>query len=175
MSCHAMRHHGEAKQTKDRRSPVATDPRVWRRITEDLAGRIRRGDYDLGDRLPGVQSLAKTYEVAPGTIVKAEAHLERIGVLRKAAGAGAFVAALPPEDIWPDDEPTPDEVEERLTRLEDVTSGLDDRTGVLEAMVLELREQLGRLRPGVTPPNRKATTQQGDAKGHGRSDRAVGT
>jgi GntR family transcriptional regulator len=75
---------------------LVVDPRstvpVSEQIAEGLRFAIARGRLKVGERLPGVRSLARELLVNPNTVAKVYRELERDGVLRTRAGSGAFVA-----------------------------------------------------------------------------------
>jgi GntR family transcriptional regulator len=66
-------------------------PAKYKRIADNLTGRIRRGEIGRGGRLPGELDLAETYEVSRGTIRQALAELQQAGLIETWTGAGSFV------------------------------------------------------------------------------------
>jgi GntR family transcriptional regulator len=66
-------------------------PAKYKRIADNLTGRIRRGEIGSGSRLPGELDLAETYEVSRGTIRQALAELQQAGLIETWTGAGSFV------------------------------------------------------------------------------------
>ncbi len=63
-------------------------------IKEDLARRIRSGEFRVADRIPSELELAQQYEVSRPTIRQAILALVQDGVVTRARGKGTFV--LPP-------------------------------------------------------------------------------
>ena len=134
------------------------------RIARLLRDDIRVGTLAPGAQLPSAAKLATTHGVSQRTAQDAIGALKDEGIVYGRRGRGVFVGATV-------DVPT---VEDRVTQLEETTSSLDDRTGLIEATLLEVLSHLGLPRPGETPSDR-TTTREGDAEGHGHRDRAVGT
>lgn len=66
-------------------------------IAEDLRRRIAAGEWEIGDRLPGISDLQEHYNARSlGTIRSAQALLVTDGMLRTEQGVGVFVTALRP-------------------------------------------------------------------------------
>ncbi|OLL76062.1 Transcriptional regulator, GntR family [Pseudonocardia sp. Ae168_Ps1] len=61
------------------------------RLVADLTGRIRSGLLVHGERLPGENQLAQTYEVSRGTVRSALAELQRRDLIATETGVGSFV------------------------------------------------------------------------------------
>jgi len=79
--------------------PDPLDPTIprYRAIAEQLAGAIRAGRLQPGERLPVVRELAKALNVTVGTVHRAYALAERRGLLERRVGRGSFVSrALAP-------------------------------------------------------------------------------
>jgi GntR family transcriptional regulator len=97
-----MRQHEDASG----RSPVDASTRTRRRtlsdrVTEDLRGRLRAGEWPAGTRLPGEHALAAHYDVSRATIRTALQSLETHGLTQTRHGAGTY-AVGGPEDIHAD-------------------------------------------------------------------------
>lgn len=69
--------------------PVRYD---YRAIMDDIQGRITRGEWPPGFRLPTPRDLAIHYGVSPGTVRRATDALKIMGVLEGHQGVGVFVA-----------------------------------------------------------------------------------
>ncbi len=67
----------------------ATPP--WQQLANLLRGRIESGEWQPGDRIPSVVSLAQEFELAAGTVRKAIAALQQT-CSSVAVGWGTFVA-----------------------------------------------------------------------------------
>jgi DNA-binding FadR family transcriptional regulator len=67
-----------------------------------LADRIRAGEWAVGTRLPGENSLAAQFSVGRSTIREAIRQLAGRGVLTTRQGAGVFVASVEPTESWDD-------------------------------------------------------------------------
>jgi len=76
------------------RAPLAAQ------AAEILLGRIRAGEFALGQRLPGETTLAAQLGVGRSTIREAVRELAGRGVLDSRQGAGVFVTALDVADDW---------------------------------------------------------------------------
>jgi DNA-binding GntR family transcriptional regulator len=61
-------------------------------IVDDLAERIRRGQYKPGTRLPTYRELADLYDVSPATIATIVVRLKERGLVVGVQGRGVFVA-----------------------------------------------------------------------------------
>jgi DNA-binding FadR family transcriptional regulator len=77
-----------------RRAPLADQ------AAELLLGRIRAGEWRLGERLPGETTLAVQLEVGRSTVREAIRQLAGRGVLASRQGAGVFVTALDVPEDW---------------------------------------------------------------------------
>jgi DNA-binding FadR family transcriptional regulator len=77
-----------------RREPLADQ------AAELLLGRIRAGEWHLGERLPGETTLAVQLEVGRSTVREAIRQLAGRGVLTSRQGAGVFVTALDVPEDW---------------------------------------------------------------------------
>ncbi len=62
-----------------------------RQIADQLRGRIRRGDWGPGERLPSIPALAQAYGVAKQTIQRTVDQLRVEGLLITRPGSGTFV------------------------------------------------------------------------------------
>jgi GntR family transcriptional regulator len=61
-------------------------------VERDLRARIERGEWQPGQALPPVASLAEHYAVSPGVIQRVERRLESDGLLRIVSRWGVFRA-----------------------------------------------------------------------------------
>jgi GntR family transcriptional regulator len=109
----------------------------YQRIADDLRAAIERGDYQVGDRLPGENSLATDFGVAALTIRQALGLLRAEGLVDSRKGSGVFVRSFHPirrrgiqrlkRDLWgsgktiwsADDDRSPDV--DQITVVEDVS------------------------------------------------------
>ena len=66
---------------------------AWRRIADELAEAIGRGEYKLGDTLPASVALAERYGVHRHTVRQAFRHLADQGLVTVARGRGTQVTA----------------------------------------------------------------------------------
>ncbi|MEU8330643.1 winged helix-turn-helix domain-containing protein [Micromonospora sp. NPDC048839] len=69
----------------------------YRQMAEDLASRIRGGEYAPGDKLPSYAELSKLYSLAVTTVQKGIRVLEFQGLVVGVPGRGVYVR----EDINP--------------------------------------------------------------------------
>ncbi len=69
------------------------DPRLplHRRLADALTEAIRRGDYSPSDPLPSESEIARTCDVAIGTVRQAMAQLREDGLIERRQGRGTFV------------------------------------------------------------------------------------
>jgi GntR family transcriptional regulator len=61
------------------------------KLVEDLTERIRSGRLARGQRLPGENQLAATYQVSRGTVRSALSELQRRDLITTESGVGSFV------------------------------------------------------------------------------------
>lgn len=66
-------------------------PMSYLKIAEDLAARIRAGEYKPGDQLPSTAELADLYSVSVATAYRAVSLLRFQGVVVGSQGRGVFV------------------------------------------------------------------------------------
>ncbi len=66
-------------------------------VLDDLLGRIARGEYALGERLPTGKQLAATYGVSTMVIREVTEHLRAHGYIESRQGVGCIVRATTPE------------------------------------------------------------------------------
>jgi GntR family transcriptional regulator len=71
---------------------VPAVPMSYIEIAEDIAARIRAGEYQPGDRLPRTKELAELYSVSDTTAYRAVSLLRFQGVVVGSQGRGVFVA-----------------------------------------------------------------------------------
>lgn len=69
---------------------------AYQQIYEDLRGRILSGELGPDEQVPSARSLAASWSVQTGTVMRALAALQREGLTKTVAGKGTFVA--PPLD-----------------------------------------------------------------------------
>ncbi len=74
----------------DKTNGGADTSTAWRRISDDLAACLMRGDYETGSALPPAQDLARRYGVHRHTVRQACLHLQDIGLITIRRGAGAY-------------------------------------------------------------------------------------
>lgn len=61
---------------------------VYEKIAIDIANRIYKGDFKIGEKLHGRSTLASEYNVSPETIRKAVKLLEDVNILQSTRGSG---------------------------------------------------------------------------------------
>lgn len=110
---------------------------VYRRIYEDLAGRIASGELRPESRMPGDVKLAERYGVSRMTVRQAVAALVDRSLVHRRQGVGTFVARGKPD-------PRP---LNRLTSFTEDMSGQELSTRILAQEVIpppaEIAEALG--------------------------------
>jgi DNA-binding GntR family transcriptional regulator len=79
---------------------MATDATLppYQRIADDLEADIRSGRLPPGARVPSLNSLSQTYDVAKNTVVKALAVLKDKQLIETRQGWGTFVASPKPSE-----------------------------------------------------------------------------
>jgi 2-aminoadipate transaminase len=73
-----------------------SDVPLYRQVTEQIAGLIRRGALANGARLPTIRQLAEELGLTRLTVHSAYAELQAQGLIESTVGRGTFVAARPP-------------------------------------------------------------------------------
>jgi GntR family transcriptional regulator len=71
---------------------------LWRRIRQEIQGKIDAGILKPGEKLPTTRELADQYETSGVTVRKAVELLIEAGVLEGRQGIGVFVAEKPGRD-----------------------------------------------------------------------------
>lgn len=84
-----------------------------------LLERIRAGEWQLGERLPGETTLGPQLGVGRSTIREAIQQLAARGVLQSRQGAGVFVTALDARDDW-----------ETVLRQADIAAVIESRIAI---------------------------------------------
>ena len=64
---------------------------IYIQLVEDFKIRISTGEWEAGEKIDSVRSLAKDYGVNPNTVQRALAELEREGLCESRRTAGRFV------------------------------------------------------------------------------------
>jgi DNA-binding GntR family transcriptional regulator len=79
------------------RDCVLTDEPVtdYQRVTDGILGKIRSGEWPVGEAIPSTPKLAALYGVSPQPVRKAVGQLQRDGILRGHGGKGVYVKAMP--------------------------------------------------------------------------------
>jgi GntR family transcriptional regulator len=65
-------------------------------LADLLRGRISRGQWRAGDRLPTLDALTREFDVARVTVRQAVEVLSREGIVSPQQGRGTFITAIPP-------------------------------------------------------------------------------
>lgn len=78
----------------DEASPVPP----YEQVREQIARLIRSGALTVGARLPSIRQLAADLRLAPGTVARAYAELERQGLVGGRGRQGTRVRAVPDRD-----------------------------------------------------------------------------
>lgn len=81
----------EEKWIIDKQSPIP----AYHQITSHLEERISLGEWQLGDKLPAEEALAREYQVSRVTLRQAMAELENRGLITRQRGRGAFLTGTP--------------------------------------------------------------------------------
>jgi GntR family transcriptional regulator len=80
---------------------IRLDPSSTIPLAEQLRGRLERlilsGSLGPGERVPTVRAMARSLDLAPGTVAKAYRGLESAGLLTGRGRLGTFVAEELPE------------------------------------------------------------------------------
>jgi len=72
----------------------------YRKIADDLRGRIIAGEFPVGSQLPSINHLMDHYDAALNTVRDAQQILREEGLIRTAQGEGSFILKVPvPEPV----------------------------------------------------------------------------
>jgi DNA-binding GntR family transcriptional regulator len=88
---------GSGVPTQER--PTVTVKMTYRQIANDLAQRIRNGEYPPGYELPSYAQLAELYSVSTATASRAYGLLHDRGLIVGSPGRGVFVADQPSDTL----------------------------------------------------------------------------
>lgn len=75
---------------------------LYLQLSNIFRGRIDSGEWAVGERIPTVEELYKSYGVAGMTIRQALGILEDEGLIERFRAKGTFVRARPSRDLWCD-------------------------------------------------------------------------
>jgi GntR family transcriptional regulator len=100
---------------------TASSTPPYEQLRDQLARYIVGGELPAGAKLPAIRQLAHDLGLAPGTIARAYAELERAGLVRTRRPQGSFVSDSPPRK-------TPEPA--RLTRLAEAFAAQVRQLGV---------------------------------------------
>jgi len=103
--------------------PLATERKLSRRLSEQLAEQIKSGRFSPGARLPTEQELTRAARVSRTVVREAVAALRAEGLVVTRQGVGAFVSAEPQRAPFRIDP-------ERMRSLDDVLHVMELRLGV---------------------------------------------
>lgn len=102
------------------------DPRPpYLQLADDLRGRIERGDYQPGDRLPTTRQLAQEHGISTGTVQSALRVLRDEGLIVAHHGRGHFVQEPTTEPAQPD----------VMSMLRDIQTNLADLRETLDRVL----------------------------------------
>ena len=68
------------------------DKPKYRRVADDISGRIESGEFSPDERLPAIRTLADAIGVNITTVVRAYKYLEQQGIVYSLVGSGTYVA-----------------------------------------------------------------------------------
>ncbi|WMD22971.1 FadR/GntR family transcriptional regulator [Achromobacter seleniivolatilans] len=91
--------------------------RLYRMIADQIAGRIRAGDFPRGGRLPSERELAEQLQVSRASIREALIALEIEGYVEVRVGTGVFVTTSPDGAAFPS---TPGPAARAMREREDI-------------------------------------------------------
>ena len=70
-----------------------TSSPLWIQLVSEFSRRIVTGEWNAGDKIPGVRDLAGQMGVNPNTVQRSLGEMEREGLCRSERTAGRFVTA----------------------------------------------------------------------------------
>lgn len=71
------------------------DVPIYRQLSDMLESAIKKGELPYGEKLPTIQEMIDTLDIARGTVKRAYDELELKGLIEKAQGRGTFVSFKP--------------------------------------------------------------------------------
>src|SRR5712671_6630226 len=86
---------------RSRPSPFrSTTGLLYQHVAALIKKQIESGEYIPGERMPSIESLARSFDVAIVTVRQALALLERDGLIERQQGRGPFVSRTLKEKRW---------------------------------------------------------------------------
>jgi len=132
----------------------------YEQIAMDIAQKIVRGEYRVGQRLSGRSLLAGTYNVSPETIRRSIALLQNIGVVEAVTGSGVIVKSAKLAQEYLKEFNERQEILKVRTRINDILQArqrLDEELDREIAKIMEFSFQkssiLQQIEEVVIPPN----------------------
>lgn len=129
----------------------AAPKRLYEKVAHDIASAIRRGDHQIGDRLPSERDLAAQFGVSRPTIREAVISLEVDGLVEVKTGSGVYVKAdRPPAGSVPRGDMGMFEILEARRLVEGEAAALaaqrisDDEIAALRALLVEMEQENAR-------------------------------
>jgi DNA-binding GntR family transcriptional regulator len=128
---------------------VTTPTTAWQRVAQGILDQIQTGKIPVGAKIPSHQQLIERSGASLGTVKRALAHLQDVGVLQGRQGAGVFVLRQPSsEDL--DLSGTEDLTLAALrAELETLRGRLADLEGIDAARIEKLESRVAALEPGI--------------------------
>lgn len=105
-----------------------TSSPIWLQLVSEFSRRIVTGEWEAGEKIPGVRELALRLGVNPNTVQRALTEMERDGLCRSERTAGRFV--------------TDDNHRISTLRRALVTEAADDYVRVSRGLRMEVRDAL---------------------------------
>lgn len=65
---------------------------LYRQLAHEIRRRVRQGEFQIGQQIPGEHALSRDYHMSVGTVKRAMMELVREGILQRKRGSGTFVA-----------------------------------------------------------------------------------
>lgn len=93
------------ENTKSPSTSLATENQgmaLYLQLSNIFRGRIESGEWKVGERIPTVEELYKSYSVSGMTIRQALGILEDEGLIERFRAKGTFVRLRPRRDVWCD-------------------------------------------------------------------------
>lgn len=137
-----------------RRVPLADQ------VAELLMQRIRAGEWELGEKLPGESALGVQLGVGRSTLREAVRQLAGRGVLASRQGSGVFVAALDAPEQW-----------DAVLRRVDITAVLEARIAIeVEAAALAAQRRTPAQLRAMRSALAGRVSHRGDVEAHVAAD-----
>jgi GntR family transcriptional regulator len=127
-------------------------------VADDIRGRIRSGEYAVGDAIPSTNGLMRQYGASSTVVRRAVEQLREAGILAGQQGKAVYIQAVPEKVAA-----RRDELGRLRQEVGDLRAELAAVRDGLSAEIAAVRDDVERLEVKVSPPVRNGQ-RQGNAE-----------